>query len=104
MCGSNNDVLFVCCYLGVPLQPGTLWINEQVPGFTRSEDVTGVILRNGGYWPSYNVPYNGFIYNISGFWTAYQKFGDQYSYLNCPRAKIFARDYPKVGPPHDMDR
>jgi hypothetical protein len=41
---------------GIPLQPGTLWINEQVPGYTRSEDVTGVLLRNGGYWPSYNVP------------------------------------------------
>jgi hypothetical protein len=81
---------------GKPLQPGTLWINEQVPGHTRSEDVTGIILRNGGYWPSYNVPYNGYIYNISGFWAAYQKLGDQYSYLKCPRAQIFARDYNKV--------
>jgi hypothetical protein len=40
---------------------------------------------------------NGFIYNMSGFFTAWQKFGDQYSYLKCPRAQIFARDYTKVG-------
>jgi len=81
---------------GKVLQPGTLWINEQVPGYSRSQDVTAIILRNGGYWPSYNIPYDGFIYNISGFWTAYQKLGDGYSYLKCPRAQIFARDYKKV--------
>jgi len=33
---------------------------------------------------------------VSGFYDAYQRFGDQYSYTKCPRAQIFARDHVKV--------
>jgi len=40
-----------------------LWVIEQMPGFTQSADVTGV-LRSQQYWPSYNCPYFPFIYHI----------------------------------------
>jgi len=35
-------------------------------------------------------------YNMSGFYDAYLKHGDQYSYTKAPRAQIFKRDAPKV--------
>ncbi|XP_075736787.1 putative phospholipase B-like 2 isoform X4 [Rhipicephalus microplus] len=38
---------------------GLLWIMESLPGFTHTEDVSAV-LRKQSYWPSYNIPYNGF--------------------------------------------
>jgi hypothetical protein len=36
-----------------PLQPGLLWVVEQLPGFIQAEDVTSILTM--GYWPSFNV-------------------------------------------------
>jgi hypothetical protein len=48
------------------LPPGTLWIIEQIPGFTHRGDVTAVMARQG-YWPSYNVPFFEEIYKLSEY-------------------------------------
>ncbi len=50
----------------------------------------------GGYWPSYNVPYNKRVYVATGFQKAYETYGDAYSYQNCSRALIFARDFGSI--------
>ncbi|KAL6068912.1 Phospholipase B-like [Balamuthia mandrillaris] len=73
------------------LLPNTLRILEQIPGKTVSSDVTDVLVRQG-YWPSYNVPYTPYIYNISGWPQMKAKYGDSYSYERCPRANIFRRN------------
>jgi len=83
---------------GQPLQANTLWIAEQIPGWVVSADLTSSLTANGqGYWPSYNIPYFPFVYNISG----YNRFkSNGFSYSACPRANIFRRDHTNVV---DMD-
>ena len=66
-----------------------------MPGHTASADQTNV-LRMGGFWPSYNVPFYKSIYDISGNAAAAAKFGPEKSYSLAPRAKIFRRDAQKV--------
>lgn len=73
-----------------------LWIVEQAPGLAVKNDVTSVMLKQGGYWPSYNVPYDRSVYVISGFQKAYETYGDQYSYSNCTRGLMSTRDQGKV--------
>jgi len=71
-----------------------VWILEQLPGHTRSKDVTW-FLRKYRYWPSYNIPYIVAISKLSGFNVK----GDQNSWWRwgySPRAKIFHRDQDKV--------
>jgi len=80
---------------GQPLANGTLWIGEELPGYFVSEDVTSV-LASQTYWPSYNIPFSQFVYNISGYPAFEQKYGDQFSYTACPRANIFRRDHAKA--------
>eukprot|EP01116_Phalansterium_solitarium_P000183 TRINITY_DN10100_c0_g1_i1.p1 TRINITY_DN10100_c0_g1~~TRINITY_DN10100_c0_g1_i1.p1 ORF type:complete len:556 (-),score=154.75 TRINITY_DN10100_c0_g1_i1:222-1889(-) len=70
------------------LANNTLWIGSQMPGIFESADVTSVI-NSQGYWPSYNVPYFEDIWKISGYAAMYEKYGDFFSYAECPRAKIF---------------
>ena len=53
------------------------------------------ILR-AGYWSSYNIPFYEDIYNMSGYFTAFEAHGTDFSYSLCPRAKIFRRDQGKV--------
>jgi hypothetical protein len=47
-----------------PLKSGTLWILEQIPGYTEAADVTNYLLF--GYWPSYNIPFFSEISERSG--------------------------------------
>jgi len=88
---------------GQPLQPNTLWIAEQIPGYIVSADKTDV-LTSSGYWASYNIPYFPFIYNISGYPAYYKKYGNMWSYSMCARAKIFRRDEGKVSVLDDMKK
>lgn len=74
---------------GVSVEPGTLWILEQIPGYTESADVTQIL--SYGYWPSYNVPYFANIYNVSGFPYYAREYGTFFTYENNPRAEIFRR-------------
>ena len=56
----NNQWMVVDNKLFTPhqesLNAGLLWVLEQIPGFTRREDLTEV-LQNRTFWPSYNSPY-----------------------------------------------
>lgn len=45
-----------------------------------------------GYWPSYNVPFHEKIYALSGYRKMWERYGEEFSYDLCPRAKIFRRD------------
>jgi len=80
---------------GQPLQDGTLWISESMPGHTRRADVTDV-LRQQGFWPSYNIPYFQDIWKVGG-WGTMQKLhpeeADKYSYTQDMRAQMFQRAY-----------
>jgi hypothetical protein len=87
---------------GTGLAPGTLYILEQIPGYIASADVTEIL--SYGYWPSYNVPYFPYIYQVSGFQYYSTKYGPFFSYENNPRAEIFRRDSNKVLTIEDMQR
>lgn len=76
---------------GQSLPANTFWILEQIPGFCQLADVTQE-LNQRGFWPSYNIPYFSNIYNISGYPEQFVKYGNGYSYENCPRALIFNRN------------
>jgi len=74
---------------GKPLPDGLLWIAEQIPGYVYTADVTNYL--RVGYWESFNVPFNPYIYNVSGFAALAAQYGNGYSYSMCPRATIFRR-------------
>jgi len=77
--------------VGKKLNPGTLWVVEQIPGYVEYADVTDQLER--GYWASYNIPYFPKIYAESG----YLNFTDSgFSYQMAPRAQIFRRDNGKA--------
>ena len=76
-----------------------LWVLEQLPGHVHLEDVTHV-LREQGYWASYNTPYFKDIFNASGGPAMVSKFGDWFSFEKTPRALIFKRDQGNV---RDLD-
>ncbi len=89
---------------GQPLQPGTLWVLEEIPGLVEGADQTPTLAR--GYWPSYNVPFYAEVYRRSGYADAfdapsggagptYDGSGLEYT-IGAPRSKIFRRDHGKV--------
>ena len=84
---------------GEPLRDGLFTVLEQIPGQIHWEDKTET-LRTTSYWSSYNIAYYPDIYNISGTYDSYLKYGDFFSYTMSPRAQIFRRDHVKV---HDID-
>jgi len=83
------------------LAPGTLWLVEQIPGFTKSMDVTSLLEKNH-YWASYNRPFFKETNSLSMFEHFAEAAGktteekELFTYNQCPRAKIFARDQNKV--------
>lgn len=91
---------------GAPMSASTtglLSIIEVAPNVAVANDVSSVLLtgrvangKGGFFWPSYNIPYDKEVYVKTGFQQAYDTYGDSYSYTNCTRAQIFARDAPKV--------
>ena len=62
--------------------------------YMKSGDQTEIL--RAGYWSSYNIPFYEDIYNMSGYFTAFEAHGTDFSYTLCPRAKIFRRDQGKV--------
>lgn len=64
------------------------WVLEEMPGLIVAQDQTEHLKKNG-YWASYNVPFFNRIYEYSGTAQMFQKFGDEYSHENCPRARMF---------------
>eukprot|EP01134_Creolimax_fragrantissima_P002455 CFRG2455T1 len=77
------------------LKPFTLTVTEQLPDRMITADGTNRLQKNG-FWPSYNIPYFEVVYRLSGYPSKLDKLGDEFSYKNCPRAKIFEREAPKV--------
>jgi len=61
-------------------------------------------MQETGYWASYNIPYFPFVYNISGYWPYFNKYGNEWSWADCARAKIFRRDHGNVQSMDDMKR
>ena len=63
---------------------------EQVPGVTEQQDISGV-LRNKGYFASYNRPYFTQSRDETGHTAAQARHGTLYSYARAPRGQIFGR-------------
>lgn len=91
--GTYNNQWIVLDLKRAGLQTGFLTLAEQIPGHVAVTDVSN-ILRQRGYWPSYNVPFDQHIFNASGYAHLSNVHGEAYSYTDCPRAKIFRRDAP----------
>jgi len=102
----NNQWMVVDTKLfnpGHEIVNNTLWVAEQIPGYFVAADQTSTLIEQG-YWPSYNVPFYPFIYNISGYPEYFEQFGNDYSYTDCARAQIFRRDQDVVSDMDDMRR
>ncbi|XP_039991895.1 phospholipase B-like 1 [Xiphias gladius] len=80
--------------LGHSIRNGALTVVEQIPGKVMQSDQTQALRR--GYWPSYNIPFHVEIYNLSGYGVMWKRYGVDFSYDLCPRAKILRRDQAKV--------
>jgi hypothetical protein len=87
---------------GTRLEAGALFILEQIPGYVESADVTQIL--SYGYWPSYNVPFFSYIYNISGFAYYAEHYGTMFTYENNPRAEIFRRNAGNVATIEDTQQ
>jgi len=92
--GTYNNQYMVVDYnkfdVGKSVNPGTLWVIEQIPNLVASYDMTDLLSR--GYWASYNVPAFKEIYETSGYPDFVKKHGIEFSYQMAPRAKLFRRD------------
>lgn len=77
------------------LRPGTLWVLEQIPGYTESKDVTHILERQR-YWASYNRPFFEEVNERSMYAHYSRTHGEMFSYLQTPRARIFKRDHSSV--------
>ena len=82
----------------------SLMIIEQLPGYTETHDVTNYLKK--GYWPSYNVPFSEYIFNISGHPETIKKYNysNFLDYKQCARAKIFERDQGGINSNEDFKR
>uniref|UniRef100_A0A8D0DI50 Phospholipase B-like n=1 Tax=Sander lucioperca TaxID=283035 RepID=A0A8D0DI50_SANLU len=80
--------------LGHSITDGALTVVEQIPGKVMHSDQTRALCK--GYWPSYNIPFHVEIYNLSGYGVMWKRYGQDFSYDLCPRAKILRRDQAKV--------
>ncbi|XP_020500493.2 phospholipase B-like 1 [Labrus bergylta] len=80
--------------LGHSIKSGALTVVEQIPGKVAHSDQTQALRR--GYWPSYNIPFHADIYDLSGYGVMWNRYGEDFSYDLCPRAKILRRDQAKV--------
>lgn len=87
--------------VGKPPLPGLLTVVEEMPGHISSIDRTDVLISQA-FWPSYNVPSDPFIFNISGAQALVDKYGGAsgagayFTFANTSRANIFRRDAPGV--------
>lgn len=70
-----------------------MWVMEQIPGKSSSYDATERLLKTG-YFPSYNIPSQIEIRQISGYVPFETDSSNDYE--RCSRKKIFERDAPKI--------
>lgn len=79
------------------IEDGALYIIEQIPGYTESADVTGILKY--GYWPGYNSAYFLKVRSLAGYdyvLKQHPELRDSLDYQTCARANIFRRDQAKV--------
>jgi len=88
---------------GSTVAPGTLWVAEQLPGIVVRADQSAV-LREQGYWASYNIPFYKNIYDISGFQQKYEQEGNFWSYTKYARPEIFHRNQANISDLAGMQR
>ncbi|PNW85360.1 hypothetical protein CHLRE_03g182750v5 [Chlamydomonas reinhardtii] len=100
----NNQYMVINFNRFVPgkeLQPGLLWVVEQLPDIFLTADMTQELAR--GYWPSYNVAYFPEVYEAAGYPDMIARLeakgAKKYAfpirllkYQIAPRASIFRRD------------
>lgn len=104
--GTYNNQWMVIDYSKVTqegLQEGALWVMEQLPGRTWSEDQTQV-LQQQGYWASYNRAFYPEVYLLSGAAEMEEKHGSWFSYKETSRAVILSREQSSVTDPASMIR
>uniref|UniRef100_A0A914EAF6 Phospholipase B-like n=1 Tax=Acrobeloides nanus TaxID=290746 RepID=A0A914EAF6_9BILA len=73
---------------------GLLYVLEQMPGYINYKDMTSY-LKNYSYFASYNIPFFKKTSELSG-WDKKAQELYWFSWKDCPRAKIFARDNGQV--------
>merc|ERR1719440_2292471 len=73
---------------GKPVLDNTLVVLEQIPGMSFKKDMS-YVLRDKGFWASYNRPYFPQIRDLTGHTLAESTYGALYSYDSGPRASIF---------------
>ena len=78
------------------IQPGTLYVLEQLPGFIMSKDMSSFLMTGEKAWVSYNVPYFPETQARNNYTAYINAYGLFYSHDQCPRANIFRRDLPKA--------
>ena len=79
------------------IDPGALYIVEQLPGSCDVQDVTDIFKK--GYWPSYNTPFIMSVREKSGTIDSLKNDSSKailIDYDTCARAKIFRREQHKV--------
>eukprot|EP00405_Crypthecodinium_cohnii_P018229 CAMPEP_0206465068 /NCGR_PEP_ID=MMETSP0324_2-20121206/27600_1 /ASSEMBLY_ACC=CAM_ASM_000836 /TAXON_ID=2866 /ORGANISM="Crypthecodinium cohnii, Strain Seligo" /LENGTH=663 /DNA_ID=CAMNT_0053937837 /DNA_START=47 /DNA_END=2036 /DNA_ORIENTATION=+ len=85
------------------LEPGTLMVLEQVPGMSKSADMTKT-LQDTGFWASENRAWFKEIRDFMGASEAEELHGSLFSASDNPRAKIFKATAPEVQSLEDMRR
>mgnify|MGYP001034387452 CR=1 FL=1 len=98
--GSHSDRPAVAVVSASQLQllANTLWVLEQVPGPDGiiARDLTPT-LNTARYWASYNRPFFPEIVALSDYARFAERHGTRaLSYEDCQRARIFAREQPRV--------
>lgn len=86
---------------GSPPRNGTLLVLEQVPGMSRSEDMS-TRLGEKGYWSSENRPWFKEVRDFVGASEAEELHGKLFSADDNPRARIFKATAPEVQTLADM--
>lgn len=79
-----------------------IWVTEQIAGKASSVDATESTLQRG-FFPSHNLPSIWEVWQVSGY-PAQAKKNFTKNFSDSPRAKMFARDAPKVNTIEKMKR
>jgi len=80
---------------------GLLWILEEAPGAVIARDMTAHLVETG-YWASFNVAFFPEMREYMGYTEAVKEKGDEYSFHNCTRARLFRELLPQVSNLIDM--
>jgi hypothetical protein len=102
----NNQYMILDMKLYTPraaLPDNLFWVAEQIPGQVELRDQTQV-LRDAGYWASYNVAFYKSNYDLSGYQQQEDAVGTFWSYNETCRANIFRREQPNVTDLPSMQR